>query len=109
MWIALRSATHGGILALALAGAASAATPVRPDDELSRVVFGPRRLTEAQASRIPGVARTSVDYRLDKDGAVGSLGFLCGLKASSDRAGAAQAYGVDPNGRFVGAKVRVTF
>jgi hypothetical protein len=109
MRIALRTATLAGVLALGLANAAGAAPAARPDDDLSRVVFGPPRLAEAQASRIPGIAKTSVDYRLAKEGAVGSLGFLCGLKASSDRGGAAQAYGSDANGRFVGAKVRVAF
>ena len=98
-----------GLLSLGATGAASAEVAAWPADDLTRVVFAPRRIAEAQASRIPGIARTSVDYRLAKDGAVGSLGFLCGLKASSDRGGAAQAYGSDANGRFVGAKLRVTF
>ena len=94
-----------GLLNLGVASAARA----RPADDLSRAVFAPRHIVEAHAARIPGIARTSVDYRLAKEGAVGSLGFLCGLKASSDRGGAAQAYGADANGRFVGAKVRVAF
>lgn len=98
-----------GLLSLGATGAASAEGAARPADDLTRVVFAPRHIAEAQASRIPGIAKTSVDYRLAKDGAVGSLGFLCGLKASSDRGGAAQAYGSDANGRFVGAKVRVAF
>ena len=98
-----------GLLSLGAEGAASAEVAARPADDLTRVVFAPRHIAEAQASRIPGIAKTSVDYRLAKDGAVGSLGFLCGLKASSDRGGAAQAYGSDANGRFVGAKVRVAF
>ena len=92
---------------LASAGAAHAETAARPDSDLGRAVFAPRRLVEV--SRIPGIAKTSVDYRLSKDGAVGSLGFLCGLKPSADRSGAAQAYGVDATGRFVGAKLRVAF
>ena len=98
-----------GLLSLGIESAARAEGAARPADDLTRVVFAPRRIAEAQASRIPGIAKTSVDYRLAKDGAVGSLGFLCGLKASSDRGGAAQAYGSDANGRFVGAKVRVAF
>ena len=98
-----------GLLSLGAEGSATAEIAARPADDLTRVVFAPRHIAEAQASRIPGIARTSVDYRLAKDGAVGSLGFLCGLKASSDRGGAAQAYGSDANGRFVGAKVRVAF
>ena len=111
MRIFLRTAAlvSAGLVGLGDTSAASAEVTTRPADDLSRVVFAPRHIAEAQASRIPGIAKTSVDYRLAKDGAVGSLGFLCGLKASSDRGGAAQAYGADANGRFVGAKVRVAF
>ena len=111
MRIFLRTAAliGAGLLNLSLGAAAGAEAIARPTSDLSRVVFAPRHIAEAHASRIPGIAKTSVDYRLAKEGAVGSLGFLCGLKASSDRGGAAQAYGSDANGRFVGAKLRVTF
>lgn len=74
-----------------------------------RPAFTPR-YADAPEPRIPGVARTSVDRRLNDDGVVGSLGFLCGLEAGAERkVGAAAARGYDPTGRFVGAKLRVAF
>ncbi|HEX5377121.1 MAG TPA: hypothetical protein VFW47_01030 [Phenylobacterium sp.] len=71
----------------------------------------PRASTYAQANalRAAGVARTSVDHRFAGDDVVGSFGFLCGLQPSRDGGGGAAAYGVDPNGRFLGAKLRFTF
>lgn len=100
--------------ALTLAILSAAATPAvagseaRPITDLSRAVFASSHIP--QVSRIPGVAKTAVEYGRTKDGgAASSVGFLCGLKPSADRSGAGQAYGVDPTGRFVGAKLRVAF
>ena len=60
--------------------------------------------------RAPGIARTSVDYRLKEDGLTGSLGFLCGIQPGADRfGGAAAARGHDSHGRFLGAKLRLAF
>jgi ABC-type phosphate transport system substrate-binding protein len=58
----------------------------------------------------PGVGRTSVDHSFGKGGGVtGSAGFLCGRGAGPDNNGAATAYGYDPEGRFVGAKLSIAF
>lgn len=109
------------LIALALAGSAQAQTaadlmaaPLRAtaggvgiDLASPRASFAPR-YAHAGAPRIPGVARTAVDRRLD-DGAIASLGFLCGLEPGQERTGPTSARGYDPTGRFVGAKLRVAF
>jgi hypothetical protein len=55
-----------------------------------------------------GVARTSVERRLSGNSVFGA-GFLCGLKPGDESSGARGAYGYDPNGRFVGAKLSFAF
>lgn len=63
-----------------------------------------------QSPRIEGITRTSVEGRFGvRDTAVGEAGFLCGLLPHPDTAGAAAAFGHDPDGRFVGAKLRLAF
>ena len=94
--------------ALAVAGAAGAEPlQAKADPDLAAAVFA--RKAEAMPLRIPGVAKTSVDYRSTTDGVTGSLGFLCGLKPGAERTGAAAARGYDPTGRFVGAKLSFAF
>ena len=95
------------VCALAAADAASAQTVTRPAPDLASVVFAPRH-GPAPAARIPGVARTAVDHRFERD-VTGSFGFLCGLQEGAEKTGAAAAHGVDPTGRFVGAKLRIAF
>lgn len=108
---------------LALAGTAQAQTapdallkaPLRATpsgialDPAPAAAFYTPRYVRAPEPRIPGVARTSVDRRFDESGVIGSLGFLCGIEPGAERKGGAAAYGYDPSGRFVGAKLRVTF
>jgi len=62
---------------------------------------------EARALRT-GVARTAVDRRI-AEGLSGSLGFLCGLHPSVGDDGASAMRGVDPQGRFLGAKLSLDF
>jgi hypothetical protein len=95
------------ILILALAVPTAAAAQTRPAPDLAAAVFAPRH-ADAPAERIRGVAKTAVDRRYDRD-VTGSLGFLCGLQESADRKGGAAARGVDPTGRFVGAKLSIAF
>jgi len=53
-------------------------------------------------------AKTAVDHRFsDRSDVTGSFGFLCGLQPGHGDAGS--AYGVDPHGRFVGAKLSFAF
>lgn len=64
---------------------------------------------ETNALRAAGIARTSIDRRFNGDDATGSLGFLCGIQPSHDFSGAASAYGSDPHGRFLGARLSRAF
>lgn len=65
-------------------------------------------LTREIALRQAGFAKTGVDRRLD-DETVGSLGFLCGRQPGPDVSGSAAAFGSDPHGRFLGAKLALSF
>ncbi|MEW5685407.1 MAG: hypothetical protein AB1942_10845 [Pseudomonadota bacterium] len=102
--------------ALAVAGTAQAAEPVMlPKPAAAGLnLSSPSadfavRYSRAPAERIPGVARTAIDRRLDGEDVTGSLGFMCGLKPGADKFGAAAARGWDPTGRFVGARLSVAF
>ena len=106
-------------LALALfAGAAQAEAPsqalaqaVRPDLARTPAVklsLDPKS-AEAHALKRAGIARTAVDRRLSGEDLTGYLGFLCGIQPGAERNGAAAARGVDPSGRFVGAKLSLAF
>jgi hypothetical protein len=61
----------------------------------------------AHALKIAGIARTSVERR--SDSATAALGFLCGLQDSAARIGSSAAFGSDPHGRFLGAKLSFAF
>ncbi|HEY3950655.1 hypothetical protein [Phenylobacterium sp.] len=56
-------------------------------------------------------AKTSVDRHFGKSesGLTASAGFLCGRQQGGGDTGGAAAYGVDPHGRFVGAKLSFAF
>ncbi len=107
------------LAAASLAGAAQAETltpsqalaqAVRPELARAPVVklsLDPRS-AEAHALKRAGIARTAIDRRLDDD-VTGALGFLCGIQPGAERSGAAAARGVDPWGRFVGAKLSLAF
>lgn len=75
--------------------------PARPDSAA--------RFDKANALRAAGVARTAVDRSFGRDEVVGALGFLCGRPDNLNSDGAADAYGHDPHGRFLGAKLSVAF
>ena len=91
-------------------------TASRGDAEIARAAVDltaprtPLALSYAQtvALRDAGEARTSVDRRFARDGVTGSLGFLCGLQPRLDEHSGA-AYGIDPHGRFLGAKLSRAF
>jgi hypothetical protein len=108
------------VAAALIAGAAQAEGPspsqslaqaVRPDLARTPVVnltLDPKS-AEAHSLKRAGIARTAVDRRLAGDDLTGYLGFLCGIQPGADRNGAAAARGVDPSGRFVGAKLSLAF
>jgi len=52
---------------------------------------------------------TSVDHEFTRPGLVGSAGFLCGRAPGHNETGGAAAYGYDPQGRFVGARLSYAF
>jgi len=55
-------------------------------------------------------AKTAIDHRFaGRQDVTGSLGFLCGLQPGHTDSGGAAAYGIDPHGRFVGAKLSLAF
>ena len=63
----------------------------------------------SEAPRDFGMPRTAIERPFASGKLEGSLGFLCGLQPKSVTDGAAAAYGVDPHGRFVGLKLRMSF
>lgn len=111
------------LLAFGLAAGASyaLADPVSaPDNPRFRVnaapatakgiAHTPLRYAALHTPRVEGITKTSVESRFGvQDNAVGEAGFLCGLLPHPDTAGAAAAFGHDPDGRFVGAKLRIAF
>jgi hypothetical protein len=85
--------------------------PARPAADLANTLdaLAP---TAIQASSVESVvfARTAVDHRFSRrEDVTGSVGFLCGLQPGHNEAGAAAAYGADPHGRFLGAKLSFAF
>ena len=62
----------------------------------------------APAERPAGVAKTAIDHAFDRK-TTASVGFLCGLDSRLDNAGGMGAYGTDPQGRFIGAKLHLAF
>jgi hypothetical protein len=65
--------------------------------------------SQAPPERLAGVAKTAIDHSFDRQGVVGSVGFLCGLDSRLDNAGGMGAFGTDPQGRFIGAKLHLAF
>ena len=63
----------------------------------------------AQARKAAGIADTAIDRSLQGGAATASVGFLCGLQPSTQTSGAAGALGIDREGRFLGAQLRLGF
>jgi len=100
-----RSRTPLPILAAALALSAGAARAEPAPTALRDAVFQ----RPPEPARPAGIAKTSLDHSFARRGADGSVGFLCGLQPKAVTEGAAGAYGVDPQGRFLGVKLHMTF
>ncbi|MDB5436642.1 MAG: hypothetical protein JWR47_2899 [Phenylobacterium sp.] len=84
---------------------------VRPAADLADPL-DPLAPTAVQASSVESAvfAKTAVDHRFGpREDITGSVGFLCGLQPGHNEAGGAAAYGVDPHGRFLGAKLSFAF
>ena len=55
-------------------------------------------------------AKTAVDAKVaGRSDLTAAFGFLCGLKPGHTESGGAAAFGSDPHGRFVGAKLSLAF
>jgi hypothetical protein len=94
----------------AAAAAALAASPAPADlGRLNAAVLAPDAAAAARAARPPGVATTSLESRFAGGRAGGAVGFLCGRPGSLDERAAASPLGVDPHGRFLGARLSLSF
>lgn len=82
----------------------STSTPPRLD--LSRLASP---YDAGQALKAAGIAHTAIDRSLQGQAATASLGFLCGMQPTTQTSGAAGAFGVDREGRFLGAQLRFGF
>ena len=100
------AALGGGAHAETAATEALNAAVRRAEQPVAGVRLSPAS-AEAYALKRAGIAQTSIERRADD--ATLSAGFLCGLKESADRSGAASALGSDPHGRFLGAKLSFAF
>ncbi len=88
------------------ASVAAKATPdvADPLDPMAR----PKLVASSLDSEV--FATTAVDRKFGKrDDLTGSLGLLCGRQPEHTESGGAAAYGSDPHGRFVGAKLSLAF
>ena len=88
------------------AGVAAPATPdlADPLDPLAT----PKRVANSLNSEV--FATTAVDRKFGKrDDLTGAFGVLCGRQPEHTESGGAAAYGSDPHGRFVGAKLSLAF
>ena len=110
--LALAAATLGGGLAQAQTTPAISRIPLAtkpPAKALDLTAPGlPVLYSRAPVALPTGVARTSIEGRAPGGGVLSS-GVLCGLKPNADDSGAARAYGYDPDGKFVGAKLAFSF
>jgi len=95
---------------MAALGKAGAPAP-RPAPDLANPL-DPHAPTVLQANTLDTAvfAKTALDHRFGpRNDLSGSVGFLCGLQPGHGDSGAAAAYGIDPHGRFVGAKFSIAF
>jgi hypothetical protein len=96
---------------LAAPVAATGLSTARPAPDLADPL-DPQAPTKVQANTLSTAvfAKTALDHRFaSRSDLSGSVGFLCGLQPGHGDSGAAAAYGVDPHGRFVGAKLSIAF
>jgi hypothetical protein len=99
--------------AIALTGAAAHAQSQALRDAAFRTPVKASRVVlpignERPEPRLFGVAKTSLDHQFDRN-ATGAVGFLCGIQPKADNHGAANAYGDDPHGRFLGMQLHMSF
>jgi hypothetical protein len=98
-----------GLLGCASAQAAPSLALKLPDAAVI-VAEQPRLKLDArtEASSQTVWPRVAVDRRLAPD-VTGAVGFLCGREPGQNTAGSASAFGSDPHGRFLGARLSRAF
>jgi len=104
--LSLPSANAAPVAAIPLAGGPAKAVPDLADP------LDPQARPALQTSTLDTAvfARTAVERKLSASGRLSaSAGFLCGLQPGHQNSGGDAAYGVDPHGRFVGAKFAIAF
>ncbi len=107
-----------GLSLAALAGAAHAGT-APPADPLRAAAFraspapAPAGLYLAKSTPTPtgadALPKRAIDLRFAPQDVTGSVGFLCGREPGQGHTGSASAFGYDPHGRFLGAKLSRAF
>ena len=113
----MRSIPLAGLLLAAVlsAGAAKAET-----DPLTAVAFAsrgaplvraslPTSTSPATRTGADALPKRSIDLRFSPKDVTGSVGFLCGREPGQSHTGSASAFGYDPHGRFLGAKLSRAF
>jgi hypothetical protein len=96
------------VLAIAAAVALCAATAHAQTAQDLRAAVLPNAhpaesmVKDAGPARQAGIAQTSLERRFAHDKAAGSVGFLCGRDEDK---GGPTAFGDDPHGRFLGARL----
>ena len=90
----------------------SAGVPTPPMPDLANPLdpqARPKLVADALNSEV--FAKTSVDHHFGEGegGPTVSAGVLCGRQPGHGDSGGAAAYGIDPHGRFVGAKLSFAF
>ena len=104
----IRIALATAVVLAATAGAAAAAPVAARIDLTIQRPAKPLNLSLATPARGPIYPKTAVERRIGPDGVMGA-GFLCGRDSAADYSGASGAYGDDPHGRFVGARLSRSF
>jgi hypothetical protein len=91
-------------IAAAVAALSAGAARAQTAQDLRAAVLPntPPAARDAREARPAGIAQTSIERRFAHDKAAGSVGFLCGRDEDK---GGPTAFGDDPHGRFLGARL----
>jgi len=89
-----------------LAGAAQAEVASPPAAKAIKPAVAETYADRTSTSYAP---KTSVDHRFPLERLTGSAGFLCDRAPGHNEQGGMSAYGYDPHGRFVGARLSLAF
>ena len=82
--------------------------PLKSYTSVAPISLPPVPLSEANALRAAGFAKTAIDHRFENQDLTAAFGFLCGLQPRRNES-IGSANGYDPQGRFIGAKLTRRF